>query len=87
MQTVESSRSYKVFKVKILSWIPASFSVFVKMEVKVDPDIVENIQKVVKEEPMMMENIKQEVKMDPEMMENDLLEMTVVISNVTSTFQ
>ena len=36
---------------------------------------------------MMMENIKQEVKMDPEMMENDLLEMTVVISNVTSTFQ
>ena len=67
--------------------IPSLSRKKVEMEVKVDPDIVENIQKVVKEEPMMMENIKQEVKMDPEMMENDLLEMTVVISNVTSTFQ
>ena len=82
--------------------ITASFNVFVKMEVKLDPEIVENIQEVVKEEPVDMEVevdpeivenihkvVKEEpvMKVDPEMMEKDLRQMDVVISNVTSTFQ
>ena len=82
--------------------ITASFNVFVKMEVKLDPEIVENIQEVVKEEPVDMEVevdpeivenihkvVKEEpvMKVDPEMMEKDLRQMEVVISNVTSTFQ
>ena len=72
------------------------------MEVKLDPEIVENIQEVVKEEPVDMEVevdpeivenihkvVKEEpvMKVDPEMMEKDLRQMEVVISNVTSTFQ
>ena len=52
-----------------------------------DPEIVEKIQKVVKAEPVILENIKEEVKVDPEMLERDLLQMEVIISNVTSTFQ
>ena len=57
------------------------------MEVKLEPEIVEKIQKVVKVEPVILENIKEEVKVDPEMLERDLLQMEVIISNVTSTFQ
>lgn len=59
------------------------------MEVKVDPEIVENIQKVVKEENIK-EELMEEVKVDPEIMEHmerDLLQMEVVINNMTSTFK
>ena len=56
----------------------------VKMEVKVDPEIVENIRRVAEVD---IKNIKEEVKVDPEVMEKDLLQMDVVINNVTSTFQ
>ena len=60
--------------------------VVVKMEVKVDPELVENIQKVAEVD---IKKIKEEPR-DPEIMENmrrDLLQMDVVINNVTSTFQ
>ena len=61
--------------------------VVIKMEVKVDPDIVENIRTLAEVD---IKNIKKEVKVDPEVMEvmeKDLLQMDVVINNVTSTFQ
>ena len=54
------------------------------MEVKVDPEIVENIRRLAEVD---IKNIKEEVKVDPEVMEKDLLQMDVVINNVTSTFQ
>ena len=56
------------------------------MEVKVDPELVENIQKVAEVD---IKKIKEEPR-DSEIMENmrrDLLQMDVVINNVTSTFQ
>ena len=59
------------------------------MEVKVDPEIAENMQKVVKEENIK-EELMEEVKVDPEIMEHmerDLLQMEVVINNMTSTFK
>ena len=52
-----------------------------------DPDIVENIRTLAEVD---IKNIKKEVKVDPEVMEvmeKDLLQMDVVINNVTSTFQ
>merc|ERR1719219_1741604 len=64
-----------------------SYLLFFKMEVKVDPDIVENIRTLAEVD---IKNIKKEVKVDPEVMkvmEKDLLQMEVVINNVTSTFQ
>ena len=54
------------------------------MEVKVDPEIVEKIRTL---DEVDIKNIKKEVKVDPEVMEKDLLQMDVVINNVTSTFQ
>ena len=67
---------------------PSSFIV-VQMELKVDPEIVENIQREVKVENIK-EELMEEVKVDPEIMEHmerDLLQMEVVINNMTSTFK